>query len=427
MTFTLMDRTGDTVRDAANLAGRRIRLTYTSPSGGMSPVFYGIITSGLRVRRDPGGAWRITLSASSTMILWKRLRGKGPVSTSSQYDNVLRDNFHWLGTSSDLLTEMNKRARAIDGPECVPPGGMTNFNPQGAAPYPNSEFPSQLTVLHEYGETGKVTLWYEDATYISSRPTLTAIELTSDQYAVSIDTECRTIVSKGGDNRASQRLATPASQVESDATYQLYEPYTTLTFQLLSTSLDTSGKPSFNDAQLSFSVDDVPDDLKTVQKSIIIPTRHFKDPVYTFWSSFTSMFDSTRERLCRQLLRNLCLRFTPVNATFDSDKLDTDQLRYYMPQPIRYIAFSGQPTDLPFDAIGPYAAIGGTLTIDWKHGSPHARNEVTLWPLPCDSCKRGTWRWADLPAGWTATYATGNIQYDQLTQTDEYLTYKAAA
>lgn len=423
MSFTLIDHTGDTVRDAANLAGRRVKLTYDNAA-----AFWGIITSGLRVRRDHDGAWRITLTASSTMILWKRLRDKGPVSTSTTYAKELRDNYHWLDTSANILSAMNQRAKAVDGPTVIAPHGAFDFNKQGAAPYENSELPSQLTVLHAFGEDGHLPIWYEDAKYVSSSATLRAIELTASNKRIAIDTECRKIVWDGV-TRSSQELALKASTVQSDgAVYELHEPYTKITFQLLDTTIN-DGKPSFSDAETSIGVQDVPDALKTVQKSIIVKTRHFKTPVYTHWAPFT--LDTASTAACRLLLRNLCLRFTPTRVIFDTEDIDvagSNKRRVFVPQPIPYLAFDRQPEHMPFDATGPYAAIGGTLTISWKDNRPRARNEVTLWPLPCDSTNREAWTWQQVPAGWTATYEhASHITYTDLTRTDEFLTYKAAA
>ena len=91
------------------------------------------------------------------------------------------------------------------------------------------------------------------------------------------------------------------------------------------------------------------------------------------------------------------------------------------PRPLAAIMFAD--TKLPFDAIGPYAMIGGTLSIDARHERIHVRHDITLTPIATPLSATATW--AQIPSAWTAKYQTAEASIDHLCRTTSFLTSNA--
>ena len=140
--FTLADHTGVLSGDFIRLAGARLVLTMsrepqwrdlaqygawedcdfpigelatryrpdTVDADGSISLFDGIIASGGSIERH-GDHWHLVLSASSRMLIWKRLQKQGPTSSEANLAGM-----HWTGTPEQRLTELNKRAQTAGAP-----------------------------------------------------------------------------------------------------------------------------------------------------------------------------------------------------------------------------------------------------------------------------------------------------------------------
>ena len=201
MTFRLRDATGWLTGRALTLAGARVLVqiseqptwgmlrpdigawsaqrmrlavlhqAYTpgNPSGKSSTattLFDGLVQNGGEARPH-GGGWLLELSASSRMILWKRLQKQGPVSSDARYTGL-----HWVGTTAERLTELNRRAKEAHAPQANVNGLDTTAS---VAPYRTDDCPSQLDLLHRtYAHSRMWPIWYEypdrDASRIDYMP-----------------------------------------------------------------------------------------------------------------------------------------------------------------------------------------------------------------------------------------------------------------
>ena len=135
-------------------------------SSAATTLFDGLVQNGGEAR-PRGDGWLLELSASSRMILWKRMQKQGPISSDARYTGL-----HWVGTMAERLTELNRRAGEADAPQANANGLPITAS---VAPYRTDDYPSQLALLHRlYAHSRMWPLWYEypdrDASRIDYMP-----------------------------------------------------------------------------------------------------------------------------------------------------------------------------------------------------------------------------------------------------------------
>lgn len=451
MTFTLRDATGRLAGRATTLAGarvlvqvspqptwgllqdeqgawsaQRVRLSnlhqkYTpgppnDPSTEATTIFDGIIASGgtLTPRRD--GGWTIDLSASSRMILWKRMQDNGPTSTDQRYSGL-----YWVGTAEERITELNRRATAGHAPQADTTGLAAIGTP---APYDADDHPSQLDLLHRlYSASPDLPLWYDMPDKAESR--ITAVRVGAPAVIIA-DTHAHLHVR---DDHGSTRPALDASRVitTDDGTLTIPAPVTQIVLQ--------GRKAKADDGILSFDDHDVtmgdrgrlPDNLTRTQSSITLETDTVtgdeSDGVWTRGGGTVWTPNDTDRDTWAALIETMDSRIRPETVTFDSRRIDpVDMPALYIAAASGPIAFQGMAAGRLTDArgmpaaAGVYTTIGGTLTYQWTDSAPTLRAETTLWPIP----RRATTpTWSDTD-GWPAIWDECGITLAEMALINEY-------
>jgi len=417
MTFTLRDLRGELAANPTWLTGRGVRLWF---GPGHTVVFNGLIAAGLTVKPLRDG-WQIQCTATSLMVLWKRLRDEGPTSDLS---NNIKGLLHWNVTPADRVAEMNRRATAIGAPTIVDdmPFGISSRN--CIMPQLKGEYPSQLTLLHDSFMDYSLPLWYEHPDDNSLR----ALRVGAGAL-VCLDARATACVYVMSEGKAYKPL--DAAYARSAREFQLLPPYTGVTVKFK--TMRTEGRRNQNDTvEFTASVSDVevnvksdtlPQEIRDNVKNLVVDSdllygHSASAPIdYTTWSPFTA-----DETALKTLIDNIATRLTPSGITLDADDMpESLQPKYMQPRPLAAIMFAD--TKLPFDAIGPYAMIGGTLSIDARHERIHVRHDITLTPI--STPLSATTTWAQIPSAWTAAYLTAEATIGHLCRTTSFLTTNA--
>lgn len=380
MTFTLRDTTGHFAGRAATLAGARVLLqvsqqpryadmperTYASypatrtvdlhasytppvPSNPASPaitLFDGILSNGGSVEHTAKG-WLLALSATSRMVLWKRLQSAGPASGEARYAG-----HHWVGTPAQRVAELKRRAHAAGAPTVIAddldqPPSVTSYT---------TDYPSMLDLLHRmYATASQMPLWCEyprkAESYIGYCPL-------AEPVPIGLDADGRLWVeSQDHKDDIPVRTSVSGRDLAADTGYDV--PAT-----------DASGG---------------------------------------LWAGGVWNPSATARAKAAAWLHAINMRLRPSSVTFDSLRTDPARRPYlYQSAPSGPIVLTdslaggltgsdGRPA-----FSGAWTTIGGTLTFTWKDGRPRLRHEVTLWPLPQVE-GANTLTWNDM-AGYPATY-----------------------
>lgn len=418
LAFTLRDLSGDLAANPTWLTGRAVRLWF---GPGHSVVFNGIIATGVTVKPLYDG-WQVQCTATSLMVLWKRLRDEGP--TSDLAAGTIKDMIHWNVTPAARVAEMNRRAKAVGAPQIVDdmPFGISSKN--CIMPQLKGEYPSQLTLLHASFMDYSLPLWFEHPDDNSLR----ALRAGSGAL-VCLDARAVACVYVQADRTAYKPL--PASYVRSAREFQLLPPYTGVLFKFKQMKSgahrDETDKitytPSVEDVEVTVKSTTLPQAIRDNVKNLVIDSDLLYGHTasaprdYTTWTPYTA--DTTA---LKTLIDNIATRLTPTGVTLDTDDMpDADQSKFMQPVPRSGIMFTD--TNLPFDATGPYAIIGGTLTIDARDETVHISHEVTLTPVASPIATTPTW--AQIPSAWHATYITAEASIGHLCRTTSFLTTNA--
>lgn len=425
MTFRLRDSTGWLTGRALTLAGARVLVqisaqptwgmlrddmgawsaqrmrldamhqAYTpgNPSGKSSAattLFDGLVQNGGEAR-PRGDGWLLELSASSRMILWKRLQKQGPVSSDARYTGL-----HWVGTMAERLTELNRRAREADAPQANANGLDATAS---VAPYRTDDYPSQLTLLHRlYAHSRMWPIWYEYPDHDASRLDYMPFGAPA---SIGIDDTARlTVTDWTGETLDGLDAADIIT--DDDQTIIIPEPVTQITIQG-NTAKSKDGALEFDDHDTDFTgLGKLPANLTITQSSISaesdVVSADNSDGVWgraggTVWTPS----DDEREAFA-QLLVSMDRRLRPDTIVFDSRKLDpATHARLYLTASSGPLVIQGSiasrlaGADAKPASGGAWASTGGTLTYQWSNGRPRLRNEVTLWPLPVAAETAITW------------------------------------
>ncbi len=411
MTITLRDRTGRLAGNVRKLAGARIiaqisrQPTYrdmeflrkpyasvdakmsefhqlfkpTSPESATSTaitIFDGIFTSGGTIERV-GDEWNLKLTASSRMVLWKRLQKQGPTSSAANLEG-----FHWVGTPSQRLGEITKRA-ADAGAPALDVSGFTL--PGMVAPISTDDFPSILDLLHRLFATDEqMPMWNETpsgaASVIKGFPTArpVSVNMASDGSI--------TVTDRGVD-----REALPASKVViDDSKLTIPDPVTQIVVNTKRVKRDNDGKLSVDEAEIDFTSSALPQNLKAVQKSLTIDSDVVSVDESGGILAGRAWSPSDNERAVRSReIDQINGLIQPESLTFDSRWLDPavfPELFISAPSGAQIILggiFQNLATseNVPL-AVGAFTTIGGTISFHWEGKTPVIEHQVTPVSLP---------------------------------------------
>lgn len=439
--FTLRDRTGDLAGDFIRLSGARLVLRINeSPTwadmgpfasyedcrfpwkrlsarwrppvegGRTNMIFDGIITTGGTIHWDRRGWWLITLSATSRMVMWKRLATKGPTNGDSRAPGM-----HWVGSPQQRLDWLNQRA-ADAGAPTVDTTGLTL--PASVAPYDADTYPTQLELLHRlFAHSPRMPIWHEDVS--GETPSIGHTDLAAPSGII-LDAEVNTHTI---DSTGSTRPAIPSSVVgtDEDITLTMLEPWTQTVITGKSVSVD-DGKLAVEETETTTTADNLPGPVKAAQKSISLDS----DAVLTSTASGyneTAISDADRQQV-RDWLTSLDTRTVPETVIFDSRFINPYDMPWlFRCQPSGPIFVSGTlfanlvDADGSPSSSGVWTTIGGTLTYEWLDDEPVIRNECTVAPLPRQTTNRP--KWGDLE-GWPAKWYMVNLTWAQTKLVNQY-------
>lgn len=439
LTFTLRDRTGLLAGRAATLAGARVLVqiseqptwadmpavaytasggtwaalhaTYTpgDPSGVDSTaitLFDGILSTGGTVTPD-GRGYLMDLSASSRLILWKRLQSQGPTSTAAKWKDL-----HWVDTPTQRLATLNSRAKTAGAPQADVAGLTT---PPNVAPYETGDYPSQLDLLHRmYATAPEMPLWCEHPAKAASTVTYTPM---ATPVSMGAGLDGRVYVTVDG----AKRPALDGADVEGGDSYTVPEPVTQIVYTTRKAKTDNDGVLSFEDTETTLTDQNMlPANLKATQSSITWDTDVVNtDETAGVWGGTVWGADSLQRSRIAAWLYAVNTRLRPSSIVFDGRRIDpADRPELYVTAPSGPIVFTNSAIHrltggdgLPA-FTGAWTTIGGTLSYQWKNGEPTLRHEVTIWPLP-PATLTATPTWNRL-SGWRATYDTTTYTWAEI-------------
>lgn len=432
--FILMDSTGDLAGDFVRLAGARLvirindqpqwdtlgdgfgryddcRFPWDDLAGMWEPpiqggrthvVFDGIISTGGTITRWKH-MWRIELSATSRMVVWKRLSAQGPTSTDGRLAG-----YHWTGSPTDRLSELNRRSAAVGAPKASTVGLTL---PPSVAPYDQDTYPTQLELLQRlYAHAPQMPIWHEDVS--GDTVTINHTDL-AVPAGIALDDQAMPWTTAGG----VQRPGIFAGLVETDDewTLQIMEPWTQRTIKGYRTS-DSDGKLAFDDSEATVTATGIPDQLRQAQKTISLDSDAILSSTvgdYPAWS-----IDDAGRDMVSEWIETLDTMAVPATVVFDSRRIDPYRYPWlYQCQPSGPIYVYGQVAQQLTHADGTpttsgvWTTIGGTLTYEWRDGDPVVRNSCTLAPIPIDHANALTW---DDLAGWPPVYDQVRMTWGQM-------------
>lgn len=423
MSFTLRDRTGRLAGQALTLAGMKVVLQFSdqprwmdlrdsmgpwsglripidtlhkayspdspdSPDSPAETMFAGTVSTGGSIEPHDGG-WLLNLSATSRMAVWKRLQSQGPTDSTPKWDGA-----HWIGTPSERLEELNRRAAAQGAPEAQ----LDNLTlPASVAPHASSDYPSQLDLLHRLTAGPDLPQWHE--TYDGAESSLHPLCL-ADPATVHMSRQGELYIpTDTGDRPALQ-----GKDIEADTTLTITEPITQVVITAKRVKAD-DGKLSFDDVDITMGDQNLlPEQLTITQKSLTIESDMLavNDSGGLWTGGDVSTITDTQRADTARWLESHDLRMVPTSVTFNSTRLDPALLPWlYKASPsgpflivqAEASALTGSDGRPAF--TGPLTTIGGTLSYRWRDGTPTLTQEATLTALRPALTTPITWN--DLP------------------------------
>ena len=427
LTFDLIDRAGDLAGKAVTLSGSRVLVQLSAePTWDMLPdsmgawdrirgtiaqlhqqylptapeapgenvptLFIGTIGHGGTVT-DLGNRWRIHLTATSLMVMWKRLQSQGPTSGEAKHAGR-----HWVGTPAARLAELNKRAQQAGAPIAEPQSLQL---PPAVATYKTDDYPSQLDLLSRmYAHVMPAPAWYEH--YQGETITLRPLSLAgSVQVHVGVDGMPYVLVD------GQHRDTLPANLVAGDLELSIMEPVTQAVAKT-KRAKNNNGVVEYDDMETVYTdLSRLPTRLTDTQKSVTADSDAVAGDdsggLHTGGTFATS--DAQRQAAASWIithdtrLRNESIKFIGTNL----DPVSFPHL--FRPEPsgpvlitgIRLSTLTGMDGRPAFS--GAFTTIGGRITFTHKRGMTH---EATMYPL--DSTANTGMRWQDF-TDWPATFA----------------------
>lgn len=441
LSFSLRDRAGVIAGRAATLAGSRVLVqisgqptwddmwgvatwrtmkvplgdlhqTYSpplpdDPASSATTIFDGIISTGGDAKPGDNSSWAISLSATSRMVLWKRMQAQGPTALLPKYAGL-----HWVGTPSERLAELNRRARTSGAPE-VDTAGLTL--PPNVAPYASDSYPSQLDLLRRlFATSPSMPLWCEYPDRASSH--IGYMPLAS-QVVIGAATD-------GGlytlDKLGIKRAMLTGGMIRGDGALTIPAPTTQVSINGRSVST-SEGKLSFSDADTDLGdLGRLPTQLKVTQSSLTLESDVISDDQSGgLWTDGHPWSPSQQDREhAADWLFAINMRLVPKSVSVDSRHIDpAKRPELYISAPsgafvIARTAFSrltcddGRPA-----ASGAWTTIGGTIRFSWHGDEPVLEHDLTLAPLPPDTTRHTVW--ADMGA-WPVAWDTASMTLAEL-------------
>lgn len=437
LTFDLIDRTGDLAGKAVTLAGSRVMIQLSAePTWDMLPdgmgawqaingtidqlhqqyvptspdepgenvptMFLGTIGHGATVT-DLNDKWRIRLTATSLMVMWKRLQAQGPTSTDARHAGR-----HWVGTPAQRLAELNKRADAAGAPTADPQGVAM---PPAVADYPVDDYPSQLDLLSRmFAHIMPAPSWHEH--YEGLAAILRPLAL-SGTLTVRVDTDGTPYVIVDGARRATL----PANRVAGDSELSIMEPVTQAVAKTKRAKAN-NGVVEYDDVETVYTdMGELPARLTDTQKSVTADsdaiTVDESDGLHT--GGVFQPSEGQRQAAASWIVTH-DTRLRNDSIRFIGGKLDPIRFPYlFRPEPsgpvlitgIRLSTLTGMDGRPAFS--GAFTTIGGRITYTNVSGLIH---EATMYPL--GSTANTEMRWNDL-ADWPARFSQCVFTFAEMT------------
>lgn len=338
-------------------------------------IFDGVLTTGGSVDKIQD-TWNIKVTASSRMILWKRLASQGPVSNDSHYEGL-----HWVGTAAQRLAELKKRAQLAGAP-AVDTTGVTL--PSAVAPYATDSFPTALELLHRlYASDVNMPLWSE---YPSGATSVIKATSTTRSIAFAMSHEGRMSLLDYG--KATDPLEASRVRID-DTTLTIPDPITQIVVKTKHLKRDES-KISVEDVEVDFTSSTIPANLTAVQKSLTVESDVVSWDETNGYANGRAWTPTASERSTRSyVVSQLNSRLHPESLIFDSRYLDpaTHADLYTCAPSNPHVIFGSIYKELTTSdgyplAIAPFIIIGGTISFSWKHGKPVLEHTATPLNLP---------------------------------------------
>lgn len=437
LTFELIDRAGDLAGKAVTLSGSRVLVQLSAePTWDMLPdsmgawerirgtiaqlhqqyvptapeapgenvptLFIGTIGHGGTVT-DLGNRWRIHLTATSLMVMWKRLQSQGPTSGEAKHAGR-----HWVGTPAARLAELNKRAQQAGAPIAEPQSLQL---PPAVATYKTDDYPSQLDLLSRmYAHVMPAPAWYEH--YQGETITLRPLSLAgSVQVHVGVDGMPYVLVD------GQHRDTLPANLVAGDLELSIMEPVTQAVAKT-KRAKNNDGVVEYDDMETVYTdLSRLPTRLTDTQKSVTADSDAVAgdDSGGLHTGGTFAPSDAQRQAAASWIithdtrLRNESIKFIGTNL----DPVSFPHL--FRPEPSGPVLITGicLSTLTGMDGrpafSGAFTTIGGRITFTHKRGMTH---EATMYPL--DSTANTGMRWQDF-TDWPATFAQCVFTFAELT------------
>ena len=376
--------------------------TPDNPDSTAITLFDGIISNGGTAAAHKTG-WKLKLTASSRLLLWKRLAKQGPTSTDARWAGQ-----HWVTTTvAARLAELNTRAREASAPEADAAGLETTGTP---ASYDTSDYPTQLDLLHRlYAHHPHMPLWYE----VPHKDT-SVIEYTPLNRPVAMRATTDGTLTITDQGTVTPAIPAPLVETDDDTTLTIPEPITPITLKAKKATADDDGVLAFEDDETEMGDRGLlPANLTATQSSLTMEsdiTTQDDTGGILGRANGTTWTPSEQNRIdAARWLETIDRRLTPETIVFDGRKIDpANRPELYKTSPPDAFTLQGARSGTLADDTsrpttgGAYTAIGGILTFEWADQTPVLRNEVTLWPIPLDTDRQATW--SDMQA-WPPTWA----------------------
>lgn len=365
-------------------------------------LFDGIVSTGGSVSPHRKGGWTLALSATSRMVLWKRLQSQGPTTTGAAYTGL-----HWTGTPASRFAELNRRAREAGAPTADDTG--LDY-PKAVAPY-SDDYPSQLDLLHRlFAHSSLMPLWYETPARSASRLT----PMPMGQPAVITARQDGTLGVRQG-TRETQMIDNSLALIDDDS-LDIPAPVTRIVVKGKRAARNNDGKYEFGDAEAQYSAP-LPANLTATQSSLTVDSDAIlSDETGGTYPAIAPTAEDRTRRAEWILATDTRLRLAGLVA--DSRKLDpVRRPELYRSCPSGPIIIATGPyapltgSDGRPAVSGAYTTIGGRLTFSWRGRRPVLRHELTLWPLPLDTTRRTTWNGL---RGWTLPWKRAKLTLAEL-------------
>lgn len=369
-------------------------------------LFAGVISNGGKVTQY-GDEWGISLSATSQLVLWKRLQSAGPTSNAAKHAGR-----HWVGTPSSRLAEMNARAAAIGAPVTQ---GQVDL-PPAVSSYTTDEYPSQYELLSRLTAHNLVT-WYEHPRFGKR-----ILEPFNPLQQANITAHADGSIEVQRDNLACYTL--DASEIISGNTLEINTPVTQFAITAKTAKADNSVL-TYDAAQVTLTATDtLPANLLTQQSSITLDSDAVAVDnsggllAANVWQPSTFMRQTSAT-----LLSAITLRYRPSEIVIDANYIEpANYAELYRCNPSAIAVTSNRFSHLygsdglpAFSRV--WAVIGGVLSFRWHGDTPYLRHNLHVISVPV--AQSGTHRWQDL-SDWTALWSACTYTWSELSDISTY-------